>query len=197
MFPLARAASLRYKVLLLSLPPPHPPNPRLAAGNGDALCHFECHFRLFILMENFFFPLPFCLFFSWESPFSPKKVSSRKLWLKQGVGGAAQRLPQHKHTPQFPDLSSPPKQKLTRGIQLVNLTFGTLPAASSQAGELRSLLAEEERVKQRTVSEPIDYEPQTDIRETSGLHYALCRDAGPCSSQQAEKGCTMYMRHGL
>lgn len=52
-----------------------------------------------------------------------------------------------------PYFSSSPKQKFTRGIQLVNLTFGTLTAVSS-GSRGTSWLKRSETVS--TVSEPID-----------------------------------------
>lgn len=135
------------------------------------------------------------------SLFSHKKVSCRMLRLQGGLAAPSLccSVPAaHMDTPR-PNLPSSPKQKLTRGIQLVNLTFGTLSAVCSAGGEPRSLPPEEERVGKGTVSEAIDYEPRTDIRGTSGLHYAPWWDTGPCSSQQAVTGRTMYrhMLHGL
>lgn len=195
MFPLARAPSLRYKAI--PQPPlPTAPTPHLAAGNSPS--KWGCTVSLWVPLQVIYFDGGFfflSLFFK-GIPFSHKK---KKCHVECWDWREALLLPlSAAPCPPRTNLPSSPKQKLTRGIQLVNLTFGTLPAVCSAGGEPRSLPPEEERVG-KWVSEAIDYEPRTDIRETSGLHYAPWWDTGPCSSQQAVTGRTMYrhMLHGL
>lgn len=167
MFPLAQTPSLRYKVLQLApTPHPRPTYPSSACRKWGWTVSLWVPLQVIYFNGEFlsFIFLPF--FFHGNPRFPQKKCHVQSSDCKGGGGRGSPT-----HTPHYSsDLPSSPKQKLLRGIQLVHLTFGTLPAACSAAAEPSSLLAEDERVRKGTVSEAIDYEPQTDIRETSGLH---------------------------
>lgn len=176
MFPLAQAPSLRHKAIPHS--PSNHPNPPSGCRKQSQEMGMHCNtlsatLLLRYLRYLFWWVLFFLfLFFQGNPLFPQKKVSCRMLRVQGGLAAPSlccSMPPAHMDTLR-PNLPSTPKQKLTRGFQLVNLTFGTLPAVCSAGGELRSLPPEEERVGKGKVSEAIDYEPRTHIRETSGLH---------------------------
>lgn len=91
----------------------------------------------YLFWQRIFFSLPF---FSRESPFPIKKVLCRMLSLQGGLVATPLwcYIPTHPRGQPRPNVPSSPKQKFTGGIQLVNLTFGTLPAVRSTGREPQS-----------------------------------------------------------